>query len=175
MEEDELLFAQHNEQSVYELGHLAQQEQPAPAAVDAVRVVVAAHRVLEAVRAQRVHELGPDARRAHEAEGGEHEVPGDERAPQVELVAAAHPRLAAEDERDVEQGVEEAELPVAQHPLLLRLHVALVEELLLVEEEAGVVEARLRAVHALDHDWLVHIIFEAHADSRRNPKSRRYI
>lgn len=125
-------------------------------------IVVNAHTMLEAVGAQSVNELRPDSEAAQNTEGGQDEIPCYEATTKVELLTVLHVGLAAEDEDDVDEGVDEGELPIALHPVLLRHDVAIVEELGLVVEEAGVVEARLRAVHAIDHDRLVYVIFEAH-------------
>lgn len=118
--------------------------------------------MLEAVGAQGVNELWPDSYGTEDTEGGQDEIPCDQATTKVELLAVLHVRLAAEDEDDVDEGVEEGELPVALHPVLLGHDIAVVEELGLVVEQAGVVEAGLRAVHAIDHDRLVYVIFEAH-------------
>lgn len=141
MQKNEWLLAQHNKNSIDKLRHFAQYKKPRPAAGDAVRVRVVTHRIFDTVVVDRVNELGPDAEGAHGTEDGQHEVPADEGAAQIELLAVAHQASQCEYDCDVGECVVEAPGPVLAHPFALRVAVRVVEELALVVEEVRVVEA----------------------------------
>ena len=163
VEKDELLFAQHDEQRVDELGHFAQHEQPRPAAEHAVCVLIVAYGMLDTLVDESVHELGPDAHGAEQAEAGEHEVPRDQRLAQVEALARLHVVLTGEYGDDVDDGVDDAQIPVVPHPVLLHLDVLVVEELPLVEEQIRIVEAGARTIRAIGQLPLARsIIFDVH-------------
>ena len=116
VQEDELLFAQHNKQSVNKLWQLAQHKHERPEAGYAVSVAVVAHAVDHAVLKQGPKEIGPHANCARDAEHGQDDVPRDEERAQLVLGSALHVVLAAEYEKDVGERGGDADPPVVGHP-----------------------------------------------------------
>ena len=136
VEKDELLLAQHDEHGVDELGQLAHDEHEGPEARHAVGIVAIAHRVDDALIAQRVDELGPDAHRTKYAEQGEYRVPYDEGRAQLVAIARAHRPYAHEREQHIGDGDVHAVHPERVHPLGERVDVFLrLEERLEAEHE----------------------------------------
>lgn len=99
--------------------------------------------MLEAVGSEGVYELRPDTNCAENAESCEDKIPGDEATSQIELLAVLHEGLAAEYQHNVDEGIEKTELPVALHPVLLGHDIAVIEELGLIVEQAGVIQTGL--------------------------------
>ena len=140
VQEDELLFAEDDEESVDEFGQLAHDEQVGPVAADAVTIVIWAHWVDDAAVEDGVVELGPSSNGAKDAECGKHEIPEYERRPQFISGTICHQISTNEYEQDIYGGDGERALPVARHPALVLFYVfSRLEAMLKAESERVVV------------------------------------
>ena len=118
MQEDKLLLSGHYEQRVEEFGQFAQQKQATPSACDPVLPVGVAEGAFDSLFLHEIHELGHEAECAKNAETGEHEIPGDQRATTHELFAITHVFLQRVDDGDISERVEETNGPRVGHVVL---------------------------------------------------------
>ena len=94
VKKDELLFTQNDKERIEKLGHLAQYEQPSPAATHTMSIIVIANGMIDAFVQYCVYELGPNSQCAYHTKQSEHKVPSDKSASQIKFLSRFHEPLS---------------------------------------------------------------------------------